>query len=51
MRLPKGFDFTALLHAADERVPVEALAFGADAIYRALLRYGEGTHHSWSSPM
>ena len=42
MRLPRGFDFASLLHAADERVPVEALAFGADAIYAALLRFDEG---------
>jgi acetylornithine deacetylase/succinyl-diaminopimelate desuccinylase-like protein len=40
MKLPRGFDLAALLHAADERVPVEALAFGADAIYQALLRFG-----------
>lgn len=39
MNLPKGlesFDFSRVDHAADERVPVEALAFGADAIYRVL---------------
>jgi acetylornithine deacetylase/succinyl-diaminopimelate desuccinylase-like protein len=42
MNLPRGFDLQPLLHAADERVPVEAMRFGADAIYQALLRFGEG---------
>lgn len=41
MKLPAGFDFTRLLHAADERIPVAAVAFGADAIHAALLRFGE----------
>jgi acetylornithine deacetylase/succinyl-diaminopimelate desuccinylase-like protein len=40
MRLPPDFDFTSLIHAADERIPVEALSFGADAVYQALLRFG-----------
>jgi acetylornithine deacetylase/succinyl-diaminopimelate desuccinylase-like protein len=38
MRLPAGFDFLPLVHAADERVPAEALAFGTEAISRALQR-------------
>jgi acetylornithine deacetylase/succinyl-diaminopimelate desuccinylase-like protein len=38
MRLPPDFAFTALIHAADERVPIEAVSFGADAVYQALLR-------------
>lgn len=41
MRLPEGWNFTQLIHAADERIPVEAVAFGADAIYTALQRFGE----------
>ncbi|REK76185.1 M20/M25/M40 family metallo-hydrolase [Paenibacillus paeoniae] len=41
MRLPKELQFTKLIHAADERVPVEAISFGTDAIYRVLERYGE----------
>ena len=41
MRLPPGFDFMATVHAADERVPVDAIAFGADAMYEALQRFGE----------
>jgi acetylornithine deacetylase/succinyl-diaminopimelate desuccinylase-like protein len=40
MRLPPDFAFTSLIHAADERVPVEAVNFGADAVYQALLRFG-----------
>ena len=40
MKLPREMEFTALLHAADERIPIEALAFGADAVYQALLRFG-----------
>jgi acetylornithine deacetylase/succinyl-diaminopimelate desuccinylase-like protein len=40
MRLPTDFAFTSLIHAADERVPVEAVSFGADAVYQALLRFG-----------
>jgi acetylornithine deacetylase/succinyl-diaminopimelate desuccinylase-like protein len=39
MRLPPDFAFTSLIHAADERVPVEAVGFGADAVYQALLRF------------
>jgi acetylornithine deacetylase/succinyl-diaminopimelate desuccinylase-like protein len=41
MQLPEGWNFTEIIHAADERIPVEAVAFGADAIYQALLRFGE----------
>jgi acetylornithine deacetylase/succinyl-diaminopimelate desuccinylase-like protein len=40
MRLPKGLRFTELLHAADERVPAEAVEFGTDAIRAVLERYG-----------
>jgi acetylornithine deacetylase/succinyl-diaminopimelate desuccinylase-like protein len=40
MRLPADFAFTTLIHAADERIPVDAMAFGADAIYRVLQRFG-----------
>jgi len=37
MILPPDFNFAATIHAANERIPVEAVAFGANAIYRALL--------------
>ncbi|MDQ3460007.1 MAG: M20/M25/M40 family metallo-hydrolase [Deinococcota bacterium] len=40
MNLPEGFDFTKTIHAADERIPIGAVRFGAEAIYRALERYG-----------
>jgi acetylornithine deacetylase/succinyl-diaminopimelate desuccinylase-like protein len=39
MNLPVGFDFFKAIHAADERVPVEAVDFGAKAIYELLKRY------------
>jgi acetylornithine deacetylase/succinyl-diaminopimelate desuccinylase-like protein len=38
LRLPEDFHFLRLVHAADERVPVEAIRFGAEALYRALER-------------
>ncbi len=41
MPLPQGFDFTRTIHAADERVPVAALDFGTDAIYRVLSQFGQ----------
>jgi acetylornithine deacetylase/succinyl-diaminopimelate desuccinylase-like protein len=40
MPLPAGFNFTQTIHAADERVPVDAIEFGARAIYQALERFG-----------
>jgi acetylornithine deacetylase/succinyl-diaminopimelate desuccinylase-like protein len=39
MKLPAGLDFWHLIHAADERVPIDALEFGADCIYRLLSQY------------
>jgi len=39
MKLPPGFDFVKLLHGADERIPVEALTFGTEAIYKLLQRF------------
>jgi acetylornithine deacetylase/succinyl-diaminopimelate desuccinylase-like protein len=40
MNLPAGFNFPEIIHAADERIPVEALEFGANAIYKTLQRFG-----------
>lgn len=40
MKLPPDFDFMRAIHAADERIPADAVAFGADAIYEAIRRYG-----------
>ena len=39
MRLPEDFRFEKLIHAADERIPVEALEFGAEAVWRAIQRF------------
>jgi acetylornithine deacetylase/succinyl-diaminopimelate desuccinylase-like protein len=39
MKLPADFNFFKMIHAADERIPVDAVAFGADAIYELLNRY------------
>ena len=39
MQLPKGFDFSETIHAANERIPVESVAFGANAIYELLQRF------------
>jgi acetylornithine deacetylase/succinyl-diaminopimelate desuccinylase-like protein len=39
MNLPQDFGFTRLAHAADERIPVEAVGFGANAVYDVLQRY------------
>jgi len=39
MRLPAEFAFTKLIHAADERIPVDALEFGAEAVWRAVQRF------------
>lgn len=41
MNLSPGFDFFSTIHAADERVPVDAIHFGANTIFRLLERYGE----------
>jgi acetylornithine deacetylase/succinyl-diaminopimelate desuccinylase-like protein len=40
MQLPDDFNFTQTIHAANERIPVAALAFGTNAIYAALQRFG-----------
>jgi acetylornithine deacetylase/succinyl-diaminopimelate desuccinylase-like protein len=39
MNLPAGFDFTRLVHAPDERIPVACLEFGTAALYRTLEQY------------
>ncbi|WP_310530310.1 hypothetical protein [Nocardioides sp.] len=36
LRLPADLDFTALFHGVDERVPVDALEFGARVLDRFL---------------
>jgi acetylornithine deacetylase/succinyl-diaminopimelate desuccinylase-like protein len=37
LKLPEGFDYQALFHGVDERVPVDALHFGVRVLDRALL--------------
>jgi acetylornithine deacetylase/succinyl-diaminopimelate desuccinylase-like protein len=39
MRLPEDFPFTKLIHAADERIPADAVEFGAEAVWRAIQRF------------
>jgi acetylornithine deacetylase/succinyl-diaminopimelate desuccinylase-like protein len=39
MQLPPDFAFTKLIHAADERIPVDAVEFGAEAVWRAVQRF------------
>jgi len=39
MKFPEGFAFNRLIHAADERIPVEALRFGVEAMRSFFRRY------------
>lgn len=39
MRFPPEVDFLSLVHAADERIPVGEIAWGADRIFEAIQRY------------
>jgi len=39
IKLPPGIEIEKLAHAADERVPIEALEFGTNAIYKLLHRF------------
>jgi len=39
LNLPKDFNFSETIHAADERVPLDALRFGAEALFRVVQRY------------
>ncbi|MCU0599492.1 MAG: M20/M25/M40 family metallo-hydrolase [Desulfobacterales bacterium] len=40
MKLPKDFNFTKTIHGTDERIPVAAVEFGANAIYKLLQSFG-----------
>ena len=40
MKLPADFNFFETIHAADERIPIEAVTFGTDILYTLLQRYG-----------
>ncbi|MGH7921464.1 MAG: M20/M25/M40 family metallo-hydrolase [Candidatus Dormibacteraceae bacterium] len=41
-RFPADFQGEGLVHAADERTPVEALDFGAEALYQILTQFSAG---------
>lgn len=41
LKLPTDFPFSILAHAADERVPVDAMGFGTNAIMDVMQRFGE----------
>ena len=40
MLMPDALDFAATIHGPDERVPVSAISFSAEAVYSLLQRYG-----------
>lgn len=40
MKTPLNFKSREFVHAADERIPVEAVSFGAEAVYQVLSRFG-----------
>jgi len=40
LNVPPDFNSSPTIHAADERVPVSALEFGAECVYEAAMRYG-----------
>jgi acetylornithine deacetylase/succinyl-diaminopimelate desuccinylase-like protein len=39
MELPAGYDFATMAHGADERIPVGAVDWGTDVVYRVLETY------------
>lgn len=39
MKLPQDYQFLQAVHAADERIPVDAIDFGVQAIFRAMQRF------------
>jgi acetylornithine deacetylase/succinyl-diaminopimelate desuccinylase-like protein len=41
MNLPADLNFIQAVHAINERIPVEAMVFGTEAIYQALRRCGK----------
>ena len=40
MNLPPGLNFFDTIHGADERIPVECVAFGADAVFKVITEHG-----------
>ena len=58
LKLPPGFDYQALFHGVDERVPVEALHFGVRVLDRFLrdgraepMTAGARRYGTWASPI
>jgi acetylornithine deacetylase/succinyl-diaminopimelate desuccinylase-like protein len=53
MQLPDDVDLLGTMHNANERIPVEAMDFGADLVYKAIQRFHErrwncrGAANSW----
>jgi acetylornithine deacetylase/succinyl-diaminopimelate desuccinylase-like protein len=43
MNLTGEMDFASMFHAGNERIPVDALEFGSNAIYEAIGRHAETT--------
>ena len=41
MRLPQDFTFAQTIHGRNERIPLDALTFGAEAMYQLLQRFGQ----------
>ncbi|MCP4214489.1 MAG: M20/M25/M40 family metallo-hydrolase [bacterium] len=39
MQLPEEMNFNRTIHSVNERIPVESLTFGSDAIYKALQKF------------
>lgn len=39
MPLPENFNFTQTIHAADERIPIDAIEFGTNAVYQVFSRF------------
>jgi acetylornithine deacetylase/succinyl-diaminopimelate desuccinylase-like protein len=43
LNMPSDFNWWQTIHNADERVPVAALEFGTEAVYRVLRRFGQAS--------
>ena len=41
MQLPRDYSFSEMIHGDDERIPVGAVGFGAEAVTRLLQRFGK----------
>jgi len=41
MGMPPDLEFSRLIHGSDERIPVDALTFGTEAIFQLMHRFGQ----------